>query len=410
MTASHESPETLADREKVRDGYHLVNAMWKTQGAIPVLRYVHHLPHSRALPLGIELSEIERVIASVDSFYRGGHRDWPTQWFSKGDEYRERGRKALADGHPETAGQILFAAAACYHLAGYMHHDIGRLLPETEKSMLGAVEIYWEAAPHLSPPSVRLDVPYDDVGLRPFLRLPRAVERPPCVVMIGGANSNMINMHAVSDYYVERGMAAIGFDGPGQGEFRARTGRPLRVRDYERALSAVADVLAKDSRVDCRRMGIYARATGALLAMRAAAKDKRFKAVVAHPAAFNFANFFEKAYTHTLVSHRLELCSFLGANTLEEGTRLVHEQLTLEDVADQIDFPILSVCSADDETMPTSESWILKQRVRGPVEIVTFPGKGHGGPSRLSLPLEADWMHDQLTAPAEGLREPVPRR
>jgi hypothetical protein len=90
------------------------------------------------------------------------------------------------------------------------------------------------------------------------------------------------------------------------------------------------------------------------------------------------------------------MCSFLGAKTLEEGTRLVHEQLTLEDVAERIGFPILSVCSADDETMPTSESLILRERVKGPVEIVTFSGKGHGGPSRLSLPLEADWMREKL--------------
>ena len=63
-----------------------------------------------------------------------------------------------------------------------------------------------------------------------------------------------------------------------------------------------------------------------------------------------------------------------------------------------VDFPILTVCSADDETMPTTESTILKERVKGPVEIVTFPGKGHGGPSRLSLPLEADWMRDRLVS------------
>jgi len=98
------------------------------------------------------------------------------------------------------------------------------------------------------------------------------------------------------------------------------------------------------------------------------------------------------------VSHRLEMCSFMGATTLEEGTRLVREQLTLEGVADRVDFPILSVCSADDETMPTTESTILQQRVKGPVEVVTFPGKGHGGPSRLSLPLEADWLRDKLVA------------
>jgi dienelactone hydrolase len=398
VTTENETAETLADRRKVEEGYALVNAMWKTQGAAAVLRYVHHLPHGRALPLGLDLAELDRVIASVDSFYRGGHRDWPTQWFKAGDQYSERGRRALASGHRQTAVQMLLSAAVCHHLAGYMHHDIGRLLPETRQSMLRAAEIYWEAAPLFSPPSALVEVPFDDTTLRPFLRLPRGVERPPCVILIGGANSNMINMHAVSDYYLDRGMATIGLDGPGQGEFRARTGRALRVGEYDRALGAVADWVQRDGRLDGARIGIYGRATGSLLAIHAAAGDKRFRAVVAHPAAFNFANFFEQAFAHTLISHRLEMCSFLGARTLEEGTRLVREQLTLEDVADRVDFPILSVCSADDETMPTSESTILQQRVKGPVEIVTFPGKGHGGPSRLSLPLEADWMRDRLLA------------
>jgi dienelactone hydrolase len=262
-----ESAETLADRRKVEEGYALVNAMWKTQGAAAVLRYVHHLPHGRALPLGLDLAELDRVIASVDSFYRGGHRDWPTQWFKAGDAYLERGRKALTSGHRQTAAQMLLSAAVCHHLAGYMHHDIGRLLPETKQSMLRAVEIYWEAAPLFSPRSALAEVPFDDTTLRPFLRLPRNVERPPCVILIGGANSNMINMHAVSDYYLDRGMATIGLDGPGQGEFRARTGRALRVGEYDRALGAVADWVQRDGRLDGTRIGIYGRATGSLLAI-----------------------------------------------------------------------------------------------------------------------------------------------
>ena len=394
--AAVETVETLADRLKVEDGYARVNAMWKTQGATATLRYVHHLPHGRAIPLGLELSEIDRIIASCDSFYRGGYRDWPTQWFKAGDQYLERGRVALNTGHRETAAQMIFTAAACYHIAGYMHHDVGRLLPETRHSMLRAVEIYWEAAPLFSPPSMPLEIPYDGTTLRPFLRLPSGIERPPCVILIGGANSNMINMHAVSEYYLARGMAVVGLDGPGQGEFYARTGRPCRVDAYDRALSAVADWVVTDNRVDGRRFGIYGRATGSLLAMHAAATDKRFRAVVAHPGAFDVGNYFDQAFAHTLVSHRLEMCNFMGGKTLDEGERLVREQLTLKHVADQIDVPILSVCSADDETMPTAESAILKERVKGPVEVVIFPGKGHGGPSRLSLPLEADWMRDRL--------------
>ena len=398
MTEEEESAETLADRRKVRKGMSSSTPYGRPRERQLPCGTCHHLPHGRALPLGLDLAEIDRIIAGMDSFYRGGYRDWPTQWFKAGDEYLERGRKAQDDGHMQTAAQMLFSAASCYHLAGYMHHDIGRLLPETRRSMLRAVEIYWEAAPHFSPPATmaRYPVRWNHLaGLSPPSSRGGA---PPCVILIGGANSNMINMHAVSDYYLERGMAALGFDGPGQGEFRARTGRPLRVAGFDRALSAAADWLQQDARIDGSRIGIYGRATGGMLAIHAAACDKRFRAVVAHPAAFNFANFFEQAFLPTLVTHRLEMCSFLGAKTLEEGSRLVREQLTLEGVADRVDFPILSVCSADDATMPASKSAILRERVKGPVEIVTFPGRGHGGPSRLSLPLEADWLRKKLLA------------
>lgn len=393
-----ESPETLADRQRVAEGYAFVNAIWKTQGAAAALKYCHHLPHGRALPLGLDLAEIERVLASIDSFYRGGPRDWPTQWFKAGDGYGERGRDALARGHRQTAAQMLYTAASCYHLAGYMHHDIGRLLPETQRSLTRAAELYWEAAPYFGIPSERVAIPFGDTTLPAFLRLPPGVARPACVVMVGGANSNKINLHAVSDYYLERGMAALGLDGPGQGEFRARTGRPLRVAEFDRALGAAADWLQHDGRVDPDRIGLYGRATGGLLSIRAAASDKRFKAVAAHPASFDWGNFFEQNFVPTLVTHRLELCSFLGARTLAEGSRLVREQLTLEPIADRIETPILSVCSADDETMPASESQLLRERVKAPVEVVVFPGKGHGGPSRLSLPLEADWLLGRLRA------------
>jgi dienelactone hydrolase len=398
LTVDIESAETLADRRRVEEGYALVNAIWKTQGAAAALRYCHHLPHGRALPLGLDLAEIDRVVASMTSFYGGG-RDWPTQWFKAGDEYLERGRRAKASGHQETATQMLFSAASCYHLAGYMHHDIGRLLPVAKQSMARAAEVYWEAAPHFRPPALRVAVPFGDTTLPAYLRLPPDKPRPPCVIMIGGANSNKINMHAVSEYYLERGLAAFGMDGPGQGEFRANTDRPASVSAFAKALGAAIDWLQQDGRVDPDRIGIYGRATGGMLAIHASASDKRIKAVVAHPASFNWANFFERNFVPTLVTHRLELCSFLGAKTLAEGTRLVYEQLTLEAVADRVDCPILSVCSADDETMPASESELLRQRVKGPVDVVTFPGKGHGGPSRLSLPLEADWLRDKLLGP-----------
>lgn len=397
MNVPTESAETLADRRLVEEGYAFVNAMWKEKGAAAALKYAHHLPYGRALPLGLDLAEIDRVIAGMTCFYKEGERDWPSEWFKAGDEYLARARQAEKAGHRQTATQMLYSAGACYHLAGYMHHDIGRLMPVQQKSMARAAEIYWEAAPHFSPPAERVSIPFGEVPLPAFLRLPEGVKNPPCVIMIGGANSHKFNLHAVSEYYLDRGMAAFGLDGPGQGEYRAAGGMALRVADYDRALSAAIDWLVKDGRVNAERIGIYGRATGGMLAIHASASDNRIQAVAAHPASFNWANFFEKNFVPTLVTHRLELCNFLGARTLAEGTRLVREELTLERVADRVTCPILTVCSANDETMPASESELLRQRVKAPVEVIIFPGKGHGGPSRLSLPLEADWLHDKLT-------------
>ena len=398
MVAEQESAETLADRKKIEEGYALVNAIWKSHGAATALRFAHQPPHGRALPLGLDLAEVDRIIAGAGSFYQPGFNDWPSQWFKAGDQYLERGRKAVAGGHQATAAQMLFSAASCYHLAGYMHHDIGRLLPVEKESLARAAATYWEAAPYFDPPAERVQIPFGDTTIPAFLRLPAGVKRPPCVVMFGGANSNRINMHAVSNYYLERGLAALGLDGPGQGEYLAQTGRPARAQEYDRALSAVADWLEKETRIDPSRVAAYSRATGGLFAMHAAAHDKRYKAVVAHPASFTWANFFfSKGTTRTLVTHQIELYSYLGARTLKEGEQLIREELTLEGVADRIDFPVLSLCSVDDETMPMSESELLRQRVKGPVEIVAFPGKGHGGPSRLSLPLEADWLKDKLS-------------
>ena len=373
--------------------------MWKTQGAVATLRYVHHLPHGRAIPLGLELSEIDRIIASCDSFYRGGYRDWPTQWFKAGDQYLERGRKALASGYRETAAQMIFTAAACYHIAGYMHHDIGRLLPETRHSMLRAVELYWEAAPLFSPPSVLLEIPYDGTMLRPFLRLPAGVERPPCVILIGGANSNMINMHAV-----------VGIlPGPRHGDSRPRrpgAGRVLRAHRPAvpgRRLRPGAERsrrLGREGRSNRRQAPRHLRPRHRLAARDARGGERQaLQGRGRAPRCVRRRELLSAGVRpHAGLAPAGDVQLSWAARRWRRASAFAARNSRWSTSPIDVDFPILTVCSADDETMPTTESAILKERVKGPVEVVTFPGKGHGGPSRLSLPLEADWMRDQLAS------------
>ena len=161
-----------------------------------------------------------------------------------------------------------------------------------------------------------------------------------------------------------------------------RRTRAPRVADFDRALSAVADWLRRDGRLDGSRIGIYGRATGSLLAIHGGARQA-LQGGGRASGGVQLLDFFEQAFVHTLVSHRLEMCSFFGASALAEESAW-------------------SASNSRSSTSPTvwifvgrvlgrrrddacKRSTILQQRVKGPVEIVTFPGKGHGGPSRLSL-------------------------
>ena len=396
-TVEDESAETLADREKVEAGYAFVNAMWKTQGAVATLRYVHHLPHGRALPLGLDLAEVDRVIASCDSFYRGGYRDWPTQWFKAGDQYLERGREAL-DGRTQrdrradaavggasattSPATCITTSAVCYPRRSNRCCAPWRFIGRRRR-FLAAVD------PSRSP--------YDDTVLRPFLRLPRGVERPPCVILIGGANSNMINMHAVSEYYLDRGMATVGFDGPGQGEFRARTGRVLRVEDFDRALSAVATSCSGTSastaivwaftrgrrdaaRDPCGRPG-QAFQSGRGPSRRVSLRQLLRAGVRAH-AGFASAGDVQLPGRQDVGGGHAS-----RARAAHAGRRCGPSGFS---------DPVGLLGGRRDHAYDRIDN--LEAARQRPSRDRDLSGKGHGGPSRLSLPLEADWMRDRLLA------------
>ena len=91
-----ESAETLADRRKVQEGYALVNAMWKTQGAAATLRYVHHLPHGRALGSGSSFRKstgssqaaTASIAAAIATGQRNGSRPATSTWSAAARRWR----------------------------------------------------------------------------------------------------------------------------------------------------------------------------------------------------------------------------------------------------------------------------------------------------------------------------------
>ena len=95
--------------------------------------------------------------------------------------------------------------------------------------------------------------------------------------MAMGLDSAKEEMNAYEASFLERGLATLAFDGPGQGEgeydFTIR-------HDYEAPVGAVIDWLETRGDIDTKALAIWGVSLGGYYAARAAALEPRIKAAV----------------------------------------------------------------------------------------------------------------------------------
>ena len=203
--------------------------------------------------------------------------EWRTRWEALGDDY-----SGLAMESTTQAGRsrAWHGAAACYHWAEFMDFDnpgrktrlrtrvrdcfqrgldvVGPRMEGGELTVDGVVVPYWLVFP-----------PAERVALGPL----------PCVVMSNGLDSmTEIEVLALAESYLDRGMAALLFDGPGQG---IQVGRmPLRI-DMEDVVAKLVDALRRDGRIAGDRLAFVGISFGGYLALRVAqALGADFRGVV----------------------------------------------------------------------------------------------------------------------------------
>ena len=118
-----------------------------------------------------------------------------------------------------------------------------------------------------------------------WLRKPRGVKRPPVAIILPGLDACKEELHAWAQGFVDRGMATLTLDGPGQGEtsFHLPT-----THEWGPVIGAVLDVLEKRDDVDGHRVGIVGQSLGALYAPLAAAGEPRLKGCIANCGPFDW--------------------------------------------------------------------------------------------------------------------------
>ena len=268
-------------------------------------------------------------------------------------------------------------------------HDLAQMKTAHAKT----VECRNLALPHLNPPGERVAIPYGGATLYGILRKPPGVARPPVVVICVGLDSTKEEMDFYENLLLDRGMATLPFDGPGQGE--AEYTIPIR-GDFEVPVKAVVDFIATRQDLDAANIGVMGVSLGGYYSARAAAFEKRLQACVSLSGPYSWVEVFDAR--NELSREAFKVRSH--CKTMEEA-RVVALTLTLDGAAKNITCPLYVVGGELDHLTPPHNAERIAAEASGPTVLNIVRGGNHVVNNRRYMyqTQMADWLAQQLGLP-----------
>jgi alpha-beta hydrolase superfamily lysophospholipase len=225
---------------------------------------------TRAVGAGIDPNQYEHVAGQLELA-----GDWTSAFAQAAREHRRRGDAALARVRDVSAGEAYLAAARWWHFATtWPNPDRGA----HNEAVAESAAAYGAALAQLDPQAHWIDRRAAAVPFTGVLRRPVGVSDAPLVLIVPGLDSGKEEFHYVAQALLARGVATFAFDGPGQGELSAQS---TIEADYDRVVAHVLDTLADEHGrgVDLQRIGAIALSLGGFYGIKAAATDKRIRAL-----------------------------------------------------------------------------------------------------------------------------------
>ena len=344
------------------------------------LIFSHFTP--RYVATGVDHNDLQRLVSRIERW-----DDWCSIWSDEARRHEQHAAESAVLGRRLTAAESHLRAAIYYH---YAKHLFAAAPDEYRAAHDNMLRCYTAAAPDLDPPMLRVEFPFEGTHLVGWLRRPRSGARAPVAAILPGLDACKEELHAWSDAFLDRGMATLTLDGPGQGETAFRL--PIRT-DWGRVISAVIDVLERRDDVDGGRVGVVGQSLGAFYAPLAASGEPRLKACVANCGPFDFAPVLPQM---PLVSQ--QVFSARAHALTQAQADAAAAQLTLEGKAQRIRCPLLIVFGGGDRIIPPAEGERLAKAASGPTELVVYEDGNHVcfNISYRFRPLTADWMAEHL--------------
>jgi 2,6-dihydroxypseudooxynicotine hydrolase len=335
----------------------------------------------RMIQNGVDYNDVTRTTARIDAWER-----WLAEWTRTANEHEAYACECEELGRERSAGEGWLRASVCHHFGKFVWTLDRELAAEaTHRS----VEAMRRAHHHLDPTAERIEAPVDGARVVANLRRPPEPARPPLVVIIPGLDSTKEEFFFLEQAYLDRGMATLSVDGPGQGE----TGLTLPIRhDYETGVTPLLDAIAPRADVGHDRIGAMGVSLGGYYAPRVAAFEPRIKAVVGLSGPFCFGEIWDG-----LPQLTRETFTVRSGAASDDEARERAMALDLTEVCKRIEVPALYVTGELDRLIPWQQT--ERQAWRTPEgEFVCYPDGNHGCSNKpyRARPAIADWMAERL--------------
>jgi len=335
----------------------------------------------RFVQAGVDYNDFVATTAGIETW-----EAWADAWSRNGDMHAGLAQEAASEGRRLSAGEAWARATVGYHFAKF----VWMVDPERSRAIAGrAVAAMAKTHEYLDPQAERIEVPLDGGRVVGNLRRPAADERPPLVLLVPGLDSTKEEFFRLENVFLDRGMATLSIDGPGQGE----SGYDLPIRpDYDVAVSAVLDALAGRSDVDLDRVGLLGVSLGGYYAPRVLAFEPRVKAGVGLSGPYRFSDIWDDVPPQTRETF---VAKSFSADDREARAKAA--ELDLAGVAERITQPYLAITGKLDRLIPWEQTERAAREAPGGIFLLHEDGNhGCANVPYKTRPVAADWLREQL--------------